>query len=43
MWSPAEPTRVRFSMQHAGPNGEGISRKAIMSEIDNSLRRVGTV
>lgn len=25
-----------------GPNGAGLSRKAIMSEIDNSLRRLGT-
>lgn len=25
-----------------GPNGEGLSRKAILSEIDNSLRRLGT-
>jgi aryl-alcohol dehydrogenase-like predicted oxidoreductase len=25
-----------------GPNGQGLSRKAIMSEIDNSLRRLGT-
>lgn len=34
-------TKVRFRM-HPGPNGEGLSRKAIMSEIDNSLRRLGT-
>ena len=27
---------------HAGPNGRGLSRKAIMAEIDNSLRRLGT-
>jgi aryl-alcohol dehydrogenase-like predicted oxidoreductase len=27
---------------HAGPNGAGLSRKAIMSEIDASLRRLGT-
>ena len=26
---------------HPGPNGEGLSRKAIMSEIDHSLRRLG--
>lgn len=26
----------------AGPNGGGLSRKAILSEIDNSLRRLGT-
>src|SRR5689334_20780726 len=25
-----------------GPNGAGLSRKAIMAEIDNSLRRLGT-
>ena len=25
-----------------GPNGEGLSRKAILSEIDSSLRRLGT-
>ena len=25
-----------------GPNGSGLSRKAILSEIDNSLRRLGT-
>jgi 1-deoxyxylulose-5-phosphate synthase len=25
---------------HEGPNGQGLSRKAIMSEIDNSLRRL---
>lgn len=25
-----------------GPNGGGLSRKAIMSEIDNSLKRLGT-
>ncbi|GLY74360.1 aldo/keto reductase [Actinoallomurus iriomotensis] len=27
---------------HAGPNGAGLSRKAIMSEIEASLRRLGT-
>ena len=27
---------------HRGPNGAGLSRKAIMSEIDASLRRLGT-
>lgn len=27
---------------HQGPNGAGLSRKAIMTEIDNSLRRLGT-
>ncbi|GGG08016.1 aldo/keto reductase [Paenibacillus abyssi] len=34
-------TKVFFRM-HRGPNGAGLSRKAIMSEIDNSLRRLGT-
>ncbi|WP_410511234.1 aldo/keto reductase [Paenibacillus sp. BR2-3] len=34
-------TKVRFRM-HPGPNGEGLSRKAIMTEIDNSLKRLGT-
>ena len=34
-------TKVNFRM-HQGPNGAGLSRKAIMSEIDNSLRRLGT-
>ena len=34
-------TKVRGKM-HEGPNGEGLSRKAILSEIDNSLRRLGT-
>lgn len=34
-------TKVYFRM-HPGPNGAGLSRKAIMSEIDNSLRRLGT-
>ena len=27
---------------HKGPNGRGLSRKAILSEVDNSLRRLGT-
>ncbi|MNJ37710.1 L-glyceraldehyde 3-phosphate reductase [compost metagenome] len=27
---------------HEGPNGSGLSRKAIMSEIDKSLKRLGT-
>jgi len=27
---------------HEGPNGAGLSRKAIMSEIDKSLQRLGT-
>jgi 1-deoxyxylulose-5-phosphate synthase len=34
-------TKVYFRM-HEGPNGAGLSRKAIMSEIDHSLRRLGT-
>lgn len=34
-------TKVNGRM-HAGPNGAGLSRKAIMSEIDNSLKRLGT-
>src|SRR5437660_11203772 len=27
---------------HDGANGAGLSRKAILSEIDNSLKRLGT-
>ncbi|MCW2865185.1 MAG: putative aldo/keto oxidoreductase, NAD(P)-dependent, related to aryl-alcohol dehydrogenase [Actinoallomurus sp.] len=34
-------TKVHGRM-HEGPNGAGLSRKAIMTEIDNSLRRLGT-
>ncbi len=34
-------TKVFFPM-HEGPNGSGLSRKAIMSEIDKSLKRLGT-
>ncbi|UVI29094.1 aldo/keto reductase [Paenibacillus spongiae] len=34
-------TKVYFRM-HPGPNGSGLSRKAIMSEIDMSLKRLGT-
>ncbi|MCW2745506.1 MAG: aldo/keto reductase family protein [Mycobacterium sp.] len=34
-------TKVHGRM-HAGPNGQGLSRKAILAEIDNSLRRLGT-
>ena len=34
-------TKVHGRM-HAGPNGQGLSRKAIMHEIDASLRRLGT-
>jgi aryl-alcohol dehydrogenase-like predicted oxidoreductase len=32
-------TKVHGRM-HKGPNGQGLSRKAILSEIDNSLRRL---
>jgi 1-deoxyxylulose-5-phosphate synthase len=34
-------TKVHGRM-HPGPNGGGLSRKAIMNEIDDSLRRLGT-
>jgi aryl-alcohol dehydrogenase-like predicted oxidoreductase len=34
-------TKVRGKMRE-GANGEGLSRKAILTEIDNSLRRLGT-
>ncbi|RAS80310.1 aldo/keto reductase [Priestia endophytica] len=34
-------TKVHQPM-HKGPNGSGLSRKAIMSEIDKSLKRLGT-
>src|SRR5436190_10747661 len=34
-------TKVHGRM-HEGPNGAGLSRKAILSEIDHSLRRLGT-
>ncbi|WP_055590863.1 aldo/keto reductase [Peterkaempfera griseoplana] len=34
-------TKVHGVMR-PGPNGRGLSRKAIMTEIDNSLRRLGT-
>ncbi|OPH58414.1 oxidoreductase [Paenibacillus ferrarius] len=34
-------TKVHFRM-HQGPNGAGLSRKAIMSEVDKSLKRLGT-
>ena len=34
-------TKVRGRVRE-GPNGEGLSRKAILGEIDNSLRRLGT-
>src|ERR1700733_7017708 len=32
VWGPVRP----------GPNGRGLSRKAILSEIDKSLKRLGT-
>ncbi len=31
-----------FMRMRPGPNGAGLSRVAIMTEIDNSLRRLGT-
>jgi len=31
-----------FNRMRPGPNGAGLSRKAIFAEIDNSLRRLGT-
>ena len=34
-------TKVRFKMRE-DPNGQGLSRKAIFSEMDASLRRLGT-
>ncbi|MFD1774727.1 aldo/keto reductase [Paenibacillus rhizophilus] len=34
-------TKVHGQMRK-GPNGKGLSRKAILSEIDHSLRRLGT-
>ncbi|MGC6588831.1 aldo/keto reductase [Paenibacillus sp. Dod16] len=34
-------TKVRFPMRQ-GPNAAGLSRKAIMTEIDHSLSRLGT-
>ncbi|MDX6209065.1 MAG: 1-deoxyxylulose-5-phosphate synthase [Frankiales bacterium] len=34
-------TKVHGRM-HQGPNGAGLSRKVILTEIDNSLRRLGT-
>ena len=34
-------TKVHGKMRE-GPNGSGLSRKAILSEIDNSLKRLGT-
>ncbi|HXA62292.1 MAG TPA: aldo/keto reductase [Streptosporangiaceae bacterium] len=35
-------TKVRHAMRPGSPNGGGLSRKAIMAEIDHSLRRLGT-
>src|SRR5262252_7210646 len=34
-------TKVFYPM-HEGANARGLSRKSIMTEIDNSLRRLGT-
>jgi 1-deoxyxylulose-5-phosphate synthase len=34
-------TKLRHPMR-SGPNGKGLSRKAIMTEIDHSLHRLGT-
>ena len=34
-------TKVHFPM-HAGPGGRGLSRKAIMENVDASLKRLGT-
>ncbi len=34
-------TKIRHPMR-PGPNGKGLSRKAIMTEVDHSLRRLGT-
>ena len=34
-------TKLRHPVR-SGPNGKGLSRKAIMTEIDHSLRRLGT-
>jgi 1-deoxyxylulose-5-phosphate synthase len=34
-------TKVRYEMRPGDPNGQGLSRKAILTEIDNSLRRLG--
>ena len=34
-------TKLRHPMR-SGPNGKGLSRKAIIAEIDHSLRRLGT-
>jgi aryl-alcohol dehydrogenase-like predicted oxidoreductase len=34
-------TKLRHPMR-SGPNGRGLSRKAVMAEVDHSLRRLGT-
>ncbi|WP_416965197.1 aldo/keto reductase [Streptomyces sp. Agncl-13] len=34
-------TKLRHPMR-PGPNGRGLSRKAVMAEVDHSLRRLGT-
>ena len=34
-------TKVNFAMREGRPNGAGLSRKNIMSEIDHSLKRLG--
>jgi aryl-alcohol dehydrogenase-like predicted oxidoreductase len=34
-------TKIRHPMR-PGPNGKGLSRKAILTEVDHSLRRLGT-
>jgi 1-deoxyxylulose-5-phosphate synthase len=34
-------TKLRHPMR-SGPNGKGLSRKVVMTEIDHSLRRLGT-
>lgn len=34
-------TKVRMEMRAGKPNGSGLSRKAILSEIDKSLNRLG--
>ncbi|MBK3575376.1 aldo/keto reductase [Streptomyces sp. MBT65] len=34
-------TKLRHPMR-PGPNGRGLSRKAVMTEVDHSLRRLGT-
>lgn len=35
-------TKKVHGRMHDGPNGQGLSRKAILAELDNSLRRLGT-